>query len=61
MFVLREPTPTGGSSTFVIKQTIQKTSNGPYVVDHDRERFCRPDDDACLARAMRDAAEGRIE
>jgi hypothetical protein len=46
--------------TILIKQTVLRGNPPEYVVDEQRERHVRADDDAGIAAAIRDAVMGRL-
>lgn len=46
--------------TILIKQTVLRGTPPEYVVDEQRERHVRTDDDAAIADAIRDAVKGKL-
>jgi len=49
-----------GPKTILVKQTVLRGTPPEYVIDEQRERHVRDDDDAAIAIAIRDAVDGRI-
>jgi hypothetical protein len=49
-----------GAKTILVKQTVLRGTPPEYVVDEQRERHVREDDDASIAAAIRDAVNGRM-
>lgn len=49
-----------GPKTILVKQTVLRGKPPEYVVDEQRERHVRADDDAGIAVAIRDAVHGRL-
>jgi len=47
-------------TTILVKQTILRGTPPEYVVDEQRERHVREDDDSGIAGAIRDAVTGRL-
>lgn len=44
----------------LIKQTVLRGTPPEYVIDEQRERHARVDDDAAIAQAVRDAVNGKL-
>jgi hypothetical protein len=47
-------------SKLLIKQTVLRGVPAEYVIDEQRERHVRDDDDAAIGAAVRDAVNGRL-